>query len=102
MFVPVKLTASAIEMVRSIMEEKEIPSDYSLRIGIRQGSGCAGVNYILGFDHAREGDQQFNLEGIPVVIEKKQTMFLVGMTVDWVTEDGQQGFTFIKEKKVNS
>ena len=97
MFTPVKFTEAASAMVRSIMNKKGIPEDYSLRIGVKGGAGCFGINYLLGFDKAKEGDQEFEIEGIPVLIEKKHTMFLIGTTVDWVTENGQQGFTFYKE-----
>lgn len=94
---PVKLTQEASEMVKNIMEKKGIPEDYKLRIGIKGGAGCLGVNYLLGFDKPREGDEEFDLDGIPVLIEKKHRMFLIGMKVDWVTKDGAAGFTFYKE-----
>ena len=99
MFKPVNLTSEAAEMVKSIMQKKGVPADYCLRIGIKGGAGCLGVNYLLGFDHIKEGDQKFDIEGIPVLIEKKHAMFLIGMTVDYVTNEGQQGFTFYKENE---
>lgn len=102
MNLPVKLSDKAVEMVKSIMQRKGIPEDYSLRIGIRGGAGCLGVNYMLGFDKAKKNDQVYDLDGIPILIEKKDIMFLLGMTVDWVTNDGQSGFTFFKENPVES
>ena len=84
------------------MNKKGVPADYKLRIGIKGGAGCLGVNYLLGFDHAKQGDQEFDVEGIPVLIEKKHAMFLIGMTVDYVTTDGQQGFSFSKSNNIST
>lgn len=84
------------------MTKKGIPKGYSLRIGIRGGTGCLGVNYLLGFDKKKEGDQQFKMDGISVLIEKKHTLFLLGLTVDYVTDEGRQGFTFFKETEEQS
>ncbi len=47
--IPVGLTARAASEVRKIMDTKNIPADYGLRIGIR-GGGCGGVALIIGFD----------------------------------------------------
>ena len=97
MLVPINITPAAAEMVKSIMHKKGVPEGYMLRIGIKGGAGCLGVNYLLGFDQPKSGDQEFDLDGIPVLIEKKHTMFLLGMTVDYVTNEGQSGFTFYKK-----
>ena len=93
---PVKITEKAAEKVREIMETKGIPEEYHLRIAIKGGGGCGGVNYILGFDKKMTDDKVYDISGLPVLIDKKHMMFLIGVTLDYVSENDQLGFTFYK------
>jgi iron-sulfur cluster assembly protein len=94
MLIPIKITEKAQAEIKDIMANKKIPSDYSLRVGVK-GGGCGGMSFLLGFDKPKDGDQQFEVEGIPVLIEKKHYMFLMGMQVDFFEGDEARGFTFI-------
>ncbi|MDN4166517.1 iron-sulfur cluster assembly accessory protein [Cytophagales bacterium LB-30] len=94
-FVPISISAAAQQEIKKIMASKGIPSDYSLRVGVKGGGGCGGAQFLLGFDKPKEGDTQFNINGIEVLIEKKQTMYLVGLEVDFVEDADARGFTFI-------
>lgn len=76
------------------MTTKNIPRDYHLRVGVK-GGGCGGMSYALGFDKPKSDDQQFEISGIPVLIEKRHLMFLMGMHVDFFEGDEARGFTFI-------
>jgi iron-sulfur cluster assembly protein len=58
---PITITPKAAEEVRKIMQTKNIPSDYGLRVGVR-GSGC-GTSLLIGFDKRKETDQSYNSEG---------------------------------------
>lgn len=98
---PVKLTEKAIAEVRNIMENKSIPDGYGLRIGVKGGMGCAGLGYMLGFDKPKEGDINYSIEGIPVHIEKRQTMYLIGLQVDFYEGSDARGFTFINPNSTN-
>ena len=40
---PITVSARALEEVRKIMQTKNIPADYGLRVGIK-GGGCGGVS----------------------------------------------------------
>ena len=93
---PIKITEKAVKQIKKIRTEKNISEDYGLRVGM-QGGGCGGMSFVLGFDHARETDGIFDWEGIKVIVEKKDTMYLLGMTVDYIEREDEQGFTFVKE-----
>lgn len=82
MLIPITITEKAQKEIKNIMEHKNIPVDYSLRVGVK-GGGCGGMSYALGFDKPKEDDQQFETGGIPVLIEKRHVMFLMGMQVDF-------------------
>jgi iron-sulfur cluster assembly protein len=94
MLIPINITEKAQEEIKNIISTKNIPQDYYLRVGVK-GGGCGGMSYLLGFDKPREGDQQFEIEGIPVLIEKKHYMFLMGMQVDFYEGNDARGFTFV-------
>ncbi|MBN3583592.1 iron-sulfur cluster assembly accessory protein [Algoriphagus aestuarii] len=94
MIIPVQITEKAEAEIKNIMVHKNIPADYSLRVGVK-GGGCGGMSYALGFDKPKEDDQQFEIAGIPVLIEKRHFMFLMGMQIDFFESDEARGFTFI-------
>lgn len=92
---PVSLTEKAIEEVKHIMQNKSIPEGYGLRIGVKGGAGCSGLGYMLGFDKPKDGDITYSIDGITVHVEKRQTMYLVGLEVDFYEGSDARGFTFI-------
>ena len=75
------------------METKEIPNEFSLRVGVK-GGGCSGMSYILGFDRQREQDLEFEVDGIAVVMDKRHGLYLMGITLDYQDGLDARGFTF--------
>lgn len=98
MLEPVELSEKAVQEVKAIMQSKNIPEGYGLRIGMK-GGGCGGMSFILGFDKQKEGDLAYEVEGIPVLVEKRHTMYLVGMMVDFHEGADARGFMFINPLK---
>ncbi|UII29267.1 iron-sulfur cluster assembly accessory protein [Fulvivirga maritima] len=94
--VPVTLTPKAVEEVKNIMTNKNIPEGYSLRIGIKGSGGCAGFTYMLGFDQKKDADLEYEQDGIPVLVQKRETMYLLGLEVDFYEGADARGFTFVK------
>lgn len=92
---PVRLSIRAAEEVKKIMQTKNIPPGYGLRIGIRGGHGCGGAQLIIGFDKQKDSDLAYTVNDIPVYVDKKHTMYVIGKEVDWVEGDSGQGFTFL-------
>lgn len=95
-FQPVTLTPKAAEEVRKIMQTKNIPADYGLRVGVR-GGGC-GVSLLIGFDKKKENDQSYTIEGIPVLVDKRHTMYVVGKEIDFYEGADGRGFMFTDPK----
>lgn len=82
------------------MSGESVPNGYFLRVGIRAaGIGCAGVSYILGFDSQKDGDLVYEVDGIPVVIDPKHSMYVMGMEIDWHEDENQRGFVFNNPQK---
>ncbi|MBS0000117.1 MAG: iron-sulfur cluster assembly accessory protein [Cyclobacteriaceae bacterium] len=94
---PVNITDKAIDQIRRIMSEKKIPEFYGLRVGVR-GGGCRGeVTNMLGFDTRNDYDLEFRIRDITLYLDKRQTMFLVGTTIDYYRDDQEEGFIFLKK-----
>jgi iron-sulfur cluster assembly protein len=91
---PIGLTTRAAEEVRKIMQTKNIPADYALRVGIR-GGGCGGASLIIGFDKQKPNDLVYKEEGIDMLIDKKHTMYLIGKRVDFYEGADARGFMFV-------
>ncbi|MEO9966249.1 MAG: iron-sulfur cluster biosynthesis family protein [Reichenbachiella sp.] len=93
---PVSITPTALEEVKNIMSHKGIPTDYSLRIGIK-GGGCGAMGFVLGFDRPKDSDLAYSAGEVPVIIDKKHVMYLMGVEVDFVEGAEERGFCFNKE-----
>ena len=91
---PVQISEKAILEIKSIIDSKKIPEGYKLRIGIKGGVGCAGVNYVIGFDEPKEFDNEFNMGGVDVLIDRRHTMFLIGVELDFYDGAETRGFKF--------
>jgi|GEM_PF-1766756 len=96
---PVHVTSSAIEAVKKIAKEKNIPSEYDLRIGRNQGPGCRASDFVLGFDKRIDNDLEVLMDGLKVIIKKSDVLFLNGIVLDYITRNGETGFIFYHENK---
>jgi iron-sulfur cluster assembly accessory protein len=90
---PISLTAKALEMVKDAMQREGL-QDYGIRVGV-MGGGCAGFQYSMDFDKdPREGDLTFDQDGIKFFIDPMSSMYLQGVTVDYVVGLQGAGFKF--------
>ncbi|MGI9543230.1 MAG: HesB/IscA family protein [Cyclobacteriaceae bacterium] len=95
---PVTLTDKAIAQIKAIRASKEIPEAYGLRIGVK-GAGCAGVSYLLGFDTKKQNDSMYEIGGLTIFLAKKDTMYLIGLEVDYYEGAEATGFTFVNPEQ---
>lgn len=93
MLQPVSITEKALKEVKHILATKNIPADYGLRISVK-GGGCS-VSFTLGFDTRKENDLEYEVDGVMVYIQKKETLFLVGKQVDFYEGADARGFVFV-------
>lgn len=100
MTTPLLITEKAAEAIRTVMAGENVPENYCLRVGMR-GGGCGGMSYLLGFDAKKENDIEYEVDGIPVLVDRAHSMYVLGMEIDWHEDESQQGFVFNnpKEKK---
>lgn len=90
---PLKLTEGAIRELKKLREQQEVSEDFGLRVGV-EGGGCAGMNYILGFDQKKDGDTEYLIDGIRVFMNNAHGLYLAGMEIDFQNGLDARGFTF--------
>jgi len=69
------------------------PGELGLRLGV-EGGGCAGMTYVLGFDHSTAKDLVFDTGLFKVYINKAHNLYLAGMEIDYQDGLNARGFTF--------
>ena len=90
---PITLTAKALEMVKDAMTREGL-AGYGIRVGV-VGGGCAGFQYSMDFENAaKDGDMSFEQEGITIYIDPMSSMYLQGVTIDYVVGLQGAGFKF--------
>lgn len=90
---PVTLTGNAVKQIKRLMNEETFDHSQLLRVGVK-GGGCSGMTYVLGFDDKKDGDDQFDINGVTCIMNKAHGIYLMGMEVDWQDGLNSRGFTF--------
>ncbi|MCA0447172.1 MAG: iron-sulfur cluster insertion protein ErpA [Bacteroidetes bacterium] len=90
----ISVSEKAASHVHSIMEEKQVPSDYHLRVSV-VGGGCSGLSYSLAFDNEmKEGDEKITENGVSLVVDGKSLLYLAGTVLDFSDGLNGKGFVF--------
>ena len=90
---PVALTAKAVEMVKDAMTRENL-TGYGIRIGV-VGGGCSGFQYSMDFENAeKEGNVVYEQDGIRLFVDPMSSMYLQGVSVDYVVGLQGAGFKF--------
>jgi iron-sulfur cluster assembly protein len=87
----IQITDSAFEMVRDLLDQKEVP-DHGLRIFV-SGGGCSGMQYGMALEpESRPYDHIVEANGIKIFVDATSMMYLTGSVVDY--EDSLMGGGF--------
>jgi iron-sulfur cluster assembly protein len=91
--VDLKLTAKAVQQVKSLLARSE-NIDHALRISVSDG-GCSGFSYQLNFaKEPKPGDIALDLENLTVYVDPESIPFLQGTVIDFVSGLYGGGFKF--------
>ena len=89
----IQLTQLASKKIKTHLDKRG--SGYGIRVGVRT-TGCSGMAYVLEFvDSPNPTDEVFTLEDILVVADKKDLVYLQGMTIDYQRKGLNEGFEFV-------
>lgn len=91
---PVKITDSAAERIKQLLEKRGKPSA-GIKVGVKKG-GCSGLSYIIEYaDEVGKFDEVIEEKGVRVLIDPKAIIYLIGTTMDFVQEKMKAGFVFV-------
>jgi iron-sulfur cluster assembly accessory protein len=92
---PIELTAKALEMIRSALEETKGEDGDFLRVGVK-GGGCSGFQYSLNFtSEVDDEDILVVVDGAKIVTDAFSASYLKGTELDYVETLQGNGFKFI-------
>jgi iron-sulfur cluster assembly protein len=87
----VNLTPAAVETVRNLLVQKNVP-DYGLRVFVA-GGGCSGMQYGMALEaEARDYDHIIEVDGVKVFVDPTSMMYLNNATIDYVDSIMGGGF----------
>ena len=88
----ITLTDRAAEHVQRYIEKRG--KGVGVRLGVKT-TGCSGLAYKLEFaDDIQPEDQQFESNGVRVLVDPKSLAYLDGTELDFVREGLNEGFKF--------
>ncbi len=87
------VTPSAINQIKLLIEQRDPPA-FGVRVGIKT-RGCSGLSYYVEYADAKNPyDEELTLDGIKLFIDPKAIMFILGVVMDFETNELESGFTF--------
>ena len=90
----ITLTDNAVEKLSPL-----ITGSRKLRVLVK-GTGCSGMAYHLEYNIMNTDlDDEFNIRGIPVVIDKKSQVYVEGAEIDHKKKGLNEGFEFYNPKE---
>ena len=96
------LTARAAQELRELIQS-ENKQQAALRVWVA-GGGCSGLTYGMALDEntPEDGDQQFEHEGVRIVIDGLSLQYMDGAQVDYIDDAMGGGFKIENPNAVNS
>ena len=79
----IELTDAAAGQIKGLLEQQQKP-DARLRVFVA-GGGCSGFQYGMSLEEeAMEGDTEFAVNGVNVIVDARSAMYIEGAQVDYV------------------
>lgn len=93
----IHVTDAALEAMREMASEAELPEEGGLRLSARSGAGCsAPLKYGMTLEPTPEaGDRILESRGVRIFMDPESAWVLDGLVVDYVTSSPMgEGFAF--------
>ena len=91
----INVSDNAKNKIKLLMNEDGFdPNSDFVRVGVKSG-GCSGLSYDLKFDKdQKDGDKEFESNGIKIVVDTKSFLYLIGTTLEYSGGLNGTGFVF--------
>lgn len=92
---PIQFTKEAKDYFLHLLQTNSFPEPF-VRIGMNGGT-CGG-HFVLGFDTKSTHDDEYLIDQIPVIIDRRQLLFVMGTEVSF--ESRANGFYLHKPQNI--
>ena len=95
---PITLSPKASSEVKRIVTDQRTSGDFPEKVYLRLrvvGGGCSGFQHKLDLDENMNEklDEVFDIDGVPVVVDKRSLMYLSDANVDFHDDLNKRGFS---------
>lgn len=97
----IDLTQNAIDHLKQLLADKPAEQGYGLRLEVERG-GCAGLQYVMKVDQARDGDEITTRDGVRLFVDEQSLSFLDGSVIDYEEALNDAGFKVRNPKAARS
>ena len=87
----ITVTDNAVQHLQTLLREQSDDTRKGLRIFVEAG-GCAGMQYGMTLDLAKEGDEIIERDGVRVLVDAYSAGYLSDSTIDYTDELAGAGF----------
>ncbi len=88
----VSATESAVAELKRLLDAERAEVT-GVRMAVK-GGGCSGLSYVLDFDRERDGDNVVEQDGVRFYMDRKSTIYLKGIVLDYKEGLKGKGFVF--------
>lgn len=96
----VNATEAAVAELKRLLEN-ESAEVTGVRMAVK-GGGCSGLSYVLDFDRERDGDNVVEMGGVTFYMDRKSTIYLKGIVLDYKEGLKGKGFVFQNPNATNT
>lgn len=87
----IRATAEAVAELKRLAENEAEAE--GIRLGVK-GGGCSGLSYLLEFGQYEPGDNVVEQDGVKFFLDRKATIYLKGIELDYRSGLSGKGFVF--------
>ena len=93
-------TPKALDHLRELMAAEALDVT-GVRLGVK-GGGCSGLSYLLEFGAQQEGDHIIEAQGVRFYLDRKSSIYLKGVELDYDAGLEGRGFVFGNPNATNT
>lgn len=89
----IALTPDAAAQMKTMLSEQG-QGAVAVRVGVK-ARGCSGMMYYMEYaKDVEQDDEVIEQDGFKVLVDPSSVMHLLGTTINYVSSDTEEGFTF--------
>jgi iron-sulfur cluster insertion protein len=88
----ITLSSTAAEVVRDMIQQRELDDTYALRVYIA-GRSCSGYQYGMALDNKpSKADSTFESQGLKILVDEISMQYMSGVSIDYIDDARGKGF----------